>query len=149
MFCWFTSTSSLLLLPPPPLPHPSPYPQVLENVTHLNLSHNRLHSLNGISCFMSVTALNLDFNLVASMKDLDRLLQLRSMTLLCIQGIYVHLQHTTSMMLCYIIIVLYNILWYELYIVLFLISLCRCMFCVLQSNCIHISLCCVIHRIFL
>ena len=51
-----------------------PY-QVVEGVKDLNLSHNRLHSLDGIHAFVAVETLNLRYNLVASRKDLDRLAQ--------------------------------------------------------------------------
>ena len=60
--------------------------QVLENVSSLNLSHNRLHSLDGITSFVSITSLNLNYNLVATRKDLNRLMQLRRLSTLCLQG---------------------------------------------------------------
>ena len=69
-----------------PLPLP-PHAQVLETVTSLNLSHNRLHSLDGLSAFVSVTALNLNYNLVGSKKDLHRMMKLRQLNTLCLQGI--------------------------------------------------------------
>ncbi|CAI8054613.1 Serine/threonine-protein kinase 11-interacting protein [Geodia barretti] len=59
---------------------------VLETVTSLNLSHNRLHSLDGLSAFVSVTALNLNYNLVGSKKDLHRIMKLRQLNTLCLQG---------------------------------------------------------------
>ena len=63
-----------------------PTVQVLETVTSLNLSHNQLHSLDGITAFVSMTALNLNYNLVGSKKDLNRIMKLRHLKTVCLQG---------------------------------------------------------------
>ena len=60
--------------------------QVLETVTSLNLSHNRLCSLDGLTAFVSVASLNLNYNLVGSKKDLNRIMKLRNLKTLCLQG---------------------------------------------------------------
>ena len=60
--------------------------QVLERVSYLDLSHNRLHSLNGIHSFVVVETLNLGYNLLASRGDLDRLVQLRRLSTLSLTG---------------------------------------------------------------
>ena len=60
--------------------------QVLETVTSLNLSHNRLHSLDGITAFVSLTALNLNYNIVGSQKNLNRIMKLRHLKTLHLQG---------------------------------------------------------------
>ena len=60
--------------------------QVLETVTSLNLSHNRLHSLDGIASFVSMASLNLNYNLIGTKKNLNRLVQLRRLKALRIEG---------------------------------------------------------------
>ena len=67
-------------------PHILTPSQVLEKVTYLNLSHNRLHSLEGIHAFVAVETINLVYNLLASCRDLDRLSQLRRLNTLSLAG---------------------------------------------------------------
>ena len=60
--------------------------QVLERITKLNLSHNRLQSLDGIKAFVGVATLQLSYNLLSSRSDLYQLVDLRSLTSLTLAG---------------------------------------------------------------
>ena len=60
--------------------------QVLERITKLNLSHNRLQSLEGLGGFMGVASLQLSYNLLSSRADLDRLADMRAVTSLSLAG---------------------------------------------------------------
>ena len=60
--------------------------QVLERITKLNLSHNRLQSLDNVRAFVGVATLQVSYNLLASRSDLDRLVELRKLTNLTLAG---------------------------------------------------------------
>ncbi len=67
--------------------HPFHTPlQVLERITHLSLSHNRLNSLDGIHAFAGVCVLNLSFNALAFSADLSKLSRLRRLNMLSMAG---------------------------------------------------------------
>ena len=59
---------------------------MLEKITKLNLSHNRLPNLESIRAFVGVATLQLSYNLLASRSDLDRLVELRKLTNLSLAG---------------------------------------------------------------
>ena len=61
-------------------------PQVLERITKLNLSHNRLQSVDFVQAFVGVTTLQVSYNLLSSRSDLDRLVELRKLTNLTLAG---------------------------------------------------------------
>ena len=61
-------------------------PQVLERITKLNLSHNRLQSANCVRAFVGVATLQVSYNLLASRSDLDQLVELRKLTNLTLAG---------------------------------------------------------------
>ena len=63
-----------------------PCPQVLERITHLSLSHNRLRSLDGITAFVGTCVINLSFNLISSSDDLSKLVLLRRLDMLSTAG---------------------------------------------------------------
>ena len=60
--------------------------QVLERITKLNLSHNRLQSLQGVQAFVGVVTLQVSYNLLASRADLDLLVELRRLNNLTLAG---------------------------------------------------------------
>ena len=72
--------------------------QVLEGVVWLNLAHNRLHSLDGITAFVAVAMLDLSYNLVSTRKDLVRLTGLCQLHCLQLEGLSVGL--SVSLSLC-------------------------------------------------
>ena len=68
-------------------PSHTPFPaQVLERITHLSLSHNRLGSLAGIAAFAGVLVMNLSFNIISAGDDLSKLVQLRKLNMLSMTG---------------------------------------------------------------
>ena len=60
--------------------------QVLERLIFLNLSHNRLSTLQGLLAFLALSSLNLSYNLVAAYSDLELLTQLQRLDTLSFVG---------------------------------------------------------------
>ena len=60
--------------------------QVLERLIFLNLSHNRLSTLQGLLAFLDLSSLNLSYNLVAAYSDLELLTQLQRLDTLSFVG---------------------------------------------------------------
>ena len=60
--------------------------QVLERITHLNLSHNRLYSMDGVKAFVGVHVLNLAYNRLVSSADISKIVKLRRLATLGLEG---------------------------------------------------------------
>jgi len=59
---------------------------VLERITHLNLSHNRLYSMDGVKAFVGVHVLNLAYNRLVSSADISKIVKLRRLATLGLEG---------------------------------------------------------------